>query len=618
MDSTNPHHQAALDRLTGAPYDLPKTEPSLSALPTSKSMYSADKDLPRTFSLESDQNTMVDVQLTPKPYAQPNPPIPTPPPQSRFEPRPPNKSLFHHITSPSITWMTSLVAILRSSYLNVLLIFVPVAFALHMVHSLSPAIQFAMCFVAMIPLSKLFDYGGEQLALYLGKNIGELVSVTSTNVTAAILCLCLLTQCEVHLLQSTIIGIILLRLLPIPAFTLLAGGVRVENSSESQTLLTTGVLSVILPVAVFSALNSNSGAVNDTVRRDLLKTSRGLAMVLLGVYISSTILTRIPNCKPTPTNPDEKPPEDEPEINLPASMLVLVLVSPFVTVNALFLAKTIGPMREQDLLKPATTPFFGLIALPLCCLVADLITSLAYLIHCVARPSAQRLRPPRTVTRPLETSAQLLLVWTPVLILLAWAIRKPLTMLVDLFEVVVLVGAVFLASSSSSARVGVDEDAQVSHKDRARARGEGIMLVGLYLMVARLIHLSSLPSILTPLQVVAVYFYSGEPSVMAMASCPSSIYDAAKIQGSAANITFADIVVTTDVDSNTTDILSLSASASSSASSSSSRSSSSAASNPTPSVDMEDDEFFEDLDERTLLLRRLYELTVEPRRNMRP
>ena len=35
-----------------------------------------------------------------------------------------------------------------------------------------------VCFISIIPLEKMFDWGGEQMALYLGKDLGDLVIVT--------------------------------------------------------------------------------------------------------------------------------------------------------------------------------------------------------------------------------------------------------------------------------------------------------------------------------------------------------------------------------------------------------------------------------------------------------
>ena len=36
----------------------------------------------------------------------------------------------------------------------------------------------SVCFVAIIPMEKMFDWGGEQMALYLGKDLGDLLIIT--------------------------------------------------------------------------------------------------------------------------------------------------------------------------------------------------------------------------------------------------------------------------------------------------------------------------------------------------------------------------------------------------------------------------------------------------------
>ena len=37
---------------------------------------------------------------------------------------------------------------------------------------------YAVCFVSIIPLENIFDWGGEQMALYLGTQLGDLLVIT--------------------------------------------------------------------------------------------------------------------------------------------------------------------------------------------------------------------------------------------------------------------------------------------------------------------------------------------------------------------------------------------------------------------------------------------------------
>jgi Ca2+:H+ antiporter len=36
----------------------------------------------------------------------------------------------------------------------------------------------SVCFLSIVPLEKLFDYGGEQLAMYCGDDLGDLIVIT--------------------------------------------------------------------------------------------------------------------------------------------------------------------------------------------------------------------------------------------------------------------------------------------------------------------------------------------------------------------------------------------------------------------------------------------------------
>lgn len=48
----------------------------------------------------------------------------------------------------------------------------------------------------MIPMEKFFDWGGEQLALYCGQDLGDLIMVTLNNFVEAALAIILLRACE--------------------------------------------------------------------------------------------------------------------------------------------------------------------------------------------------------------------------------------------------------------------------------------------------------------------------------------------------------------------------------------------------------------------------------------
>ena len=53
-----------------------------------------------------------------------------------------------------------------------------------------------VCFLSIIPLEKLFEWCGEQMALYLGTTLGDLLIITLNNSVEATLAIILLVKCE--------------------------------------------------------------------------------------------------------------------------------------------------------------------------------------------------------------------------------------------------------------------------------------------------------------------------------------------------------------------------------------------------------------------------------------
>ncbi|KAJ7667683.1 hypothetical protein DFH06DRAFT_983616 [Mycena polygramma] len=444
-----------------------------------------------------------------------------------------------------VGWTQSLIAILWSSWLNVLLAFVPVAWAMHYVDGISHTLQFALCFIAIIPLCTLLEYGGENLALYCGKDFGDLIVITLNNAIEAILAICLLARCQLRLLQSTVVGVVLLRLLLVPGCAFIAGGARVAAqelhphlSELNQTLLTTGVLTIIIPAAFFAALNSNGSgaggqsAVSDSVRGDLLKISRGLAVILLLVYLCSRIFLHNP---PGPDNQlhehkdapaefkemVERMAEEEPEVNPWACLILLVFAVGLMAVTAEFLVESIEPMRETHQIKEE---WFGLVLLPLVSFSAECILSVVYYVyfhlkHYLGTPMSPLKPKTLAEARSIDLSIQFLIFWMPVLVLLAWFTGKPLSLLFDLFEVVLLISATFLVNYVTA--------------DASTNWAEGVMMLALYAMIA-----------------LAAFFYPGQSAVDTMLSC-SSVQAVLAAEGvppgsSFTNISFAGFHATLD------------------------------------------------------------------------
>ncbi|RBA12289.1 hypothetical protein FPRO05_03739 [Fusarium proliferatum] len=136
------------------------------------------------------------------------------------------------------------------SWLNILLIFVPVGIAVSQVDGISGGIVFALNAVAIIPLAGLLAFATESVARKMGDALGALLNVTF-------------------------------------GMSMLLGGLRfreqVYNSTVTQMsacLLSLSVISLVLPTAFHASFRDNALADQQS-----LKISRGTSIVLLLVYV---------------------------------------------------------------------------------------------------------------------------------------------------------------------------------------------------------------------------------------------------------------------------------------------------------------------------------------------
>ncbi|KAF9773560.1 hypothetical protein IL306_008595 [Fusarium sp. DS 682] len=136
------------------------------------------------------------------------------------------------------------------SWLNILLVFVPVGIAVSQVDGINGGIVFALNAVAIIPLAGLLAYATESVARKMGDALGALLNVTF-------------------------------------GMSMLLGGLRfreqVYNSTVTQMsacLLSLSVISLVLPTAFHASFRDN-----ELADRQSLKISRGTSIVLLLVYV---------------------------------------------------------------------------------------------------------------------------------------------------------------------------------------------------------------------------------------------------------------------------------------------------------------------------------------------
>lgn len=150
------------------------------------------------------------------------------------------------------------------SWVNVLLIFVPIGIAVEAIHA-KPAIVFALNAVAIVPLAGLLSHATESVASRMGDTLGALLNVSFGNAVELIIFIIALVKNEIQIVQASLLGSILANLLLILGMAFLFGGLRYReqlyNSTVTQMsacLLSLSVMSLLLPVS-FLRVQHNSG-----------------------------------------------------------------------------------------------------------------------------------------------------------------------------------------------------------------------------------------------------------------------------------------------------------------------------------------------------------------------
>ncbi|CAD6566533.1 MAG: hypothetical protein ASARMPRED_009085 [Alectoria sarmentosa] len=114
--------------------------------------------------------------------------------------------------------------VLFSSWLNTLLVFVPVGIAVQAA-GVNKTIVFAINAIAIIPLAGLLSHATESVASDLGDTIGALMNITFGNAVELIIFIAL-TKDEIQIVQASLLGSILANLLLILGMCFLFGGLR--------------------------------------------------------------------------------------------------------------------------------------------------------------------------------------------------------------------------------------------------------------------------------------------------------------------------------------------------------------------------------------------------------
>ncbi|KAL0061949.1 hypothetical protein AAF712_011233 [Marasmius tenuissimus] len=210
-------------------------------------------------------------------------------------------------------WWKGWRVLLLGSWLNVLLVFVPVAWIFSIQFKHLQGFVFIFNTVALIPLIKasnsnftitdrihtlpprrqMHEVATRELSLRIGGSKAGLVNASLSNVVETVVAIIALRKCELRIVQSSLIGSILSRLLLILGLCFFVGGVgRSEQIFDATTnQINSSLLIVSVGVLIFPSVYhfALSGNVNERMLQwqedSILGMSRGVSIILMFIYV---------------------------------------------------------------------------------------------------------------------------------------------------------------------------------------------------------------------------------------------------------------------------------------------------------------------------------------------
>ncbi|KAF9869697.1 calcium/proton exchanger [Colletotrichum karsti] len=379
------------------------------------------------------------------------------------------RSGFHLRQFLRVLWRSSCTA---SMLVNVLWPIVPVAIALNCLPGLH-LWKFATAYVAVVPTANLLGFAGQEFARKMPKVAGILIETTFGSIVEIILFVVLITKHNadggngdegnlIPIIQAAILGSILTNLLLCLGLCFFFGGIRHASQkfhaivSEVGTgLLLVAAFGLLIPSAFYSALKSevlldipglkvafHEKFTEGTLHADVLRISQATSIALIVAfflyvwYQASSQHSIFDEVIEMDEHRDADREEDmeKPKFTLTETALALTLSLALVTLLLIFLVQGIEDVVESGI----PDQFLGLILLPLVEKAAEHLTAVdeawdgvinVALYHCLA------------------PSIQTALFNGPLVVLVGWALGKPMDLNFEIFMIGLLVLSILVVGN---------------------------------------------------------------------------------------------------------------------------------------------------------------------------
>jgi Ca2+:H+ antiporter len=380
--------------------------------------------------------------------------------------------------------------VLFGAWINVLLIFVPVGFAINYAHLNKPVVNFIINFVAIIPLAAMLSNATEELAIRVGETMGGLLNASFGNAVELIVSIQALIANEITIVKTSLIGSMLSNLLLVLGMSFFLGGVNrpeqffnVTVAQTASSLLALCIASLIIPTVFHNTIAEDNNDVGDALRNQEL--SHGTAVILLivyGCYLLFQLKThaemynepsqKVPKRKSSKLedgaaergvatigagtaaasgggvnlknllhkqpNDEEEEEEDEfetPSLSVIGALVTLAVSTTLVAFCSEFMVSSINGLTATG---GVSTTFVGLILLPIVGNAAE---------HATAVTVAMKDKMDLSIGVAVGSSMQIALLVFPFIIILGWILGKDcMTLYFDTFQIATLFVSVLLVN----------------------------------------------------------------------------------------------------------------------------------------------------------------------------
>ena len=344
----------------------------------------------------------------------------------------------------TITWVRAMDP--RDTKLNLLLLAIPVTLYFRYVEH-DQSMAFFSSLVAIMPLAFLMGRATEEIALRTSESLGGLLNATFGNAAEMIIALLLIyrayqeTDAEVamvyvHLVQASLIGSILGNLLLVMGLAFVWGGIHYTEQKFSETQVSSNgslLLLAMIVLVVPSVFNYTVGG--EQGAEGVANLSHIAALVLLlmyGLFLFFQFRTHV-ELFATETHDHE-----EPEMSQRDAIILLVAATVLVSWMAEILVHSVEAAAEEVGLPHL---FIGVILLPLFGNAAE---------HFTAVSVAAKDKMDLSFAISMGSSTQIAVFVAPLMVLISWILKVPLTFDFGMLETVSAFLAVLIVNIIAS------------------------------------------------------------------------------------------------------------------------------------------------------------------------